>query len=235
MNKTETQKRIDTAKENLASENIEQFPSVFQMARNLAKQAWLSGKGAVVGQGFLTTAEKAHSRLTICESCEFYRDSRCLKCGCFMDKKVHLEAATCPVDKWGENTGIKSVAQIPTPNFDLSKFPENERIELENLAKQAVSDGTGTPINPKVFSYKDIQYKAYRDDHGTIHIGLYIPKLSIVDPMTENEKRIFYMLVNKARALKEPFVYNNRQFFIEEMGNDNFKIRSKRLDGVMEP
>ncbi len=71
MNKTETQKRIDTAKENLASENIEQFPSVFQMARNLAKQAWLSGKGAVVGQGFLTTAEKAHSRLTICESCEF--------------------------------------------------------------------------------------------------------------------------------------------------------------------
>ncbi len=35
MNKTETQKRIDAAKENLASENIEQFPSVFQMARNL--------------------------------------------------------------------------------------------------------------------------------------------------------------------------------------------------------
>ena len=234
MNKTETQKRIDNAKEDLAAENIEQFPSVFQMARNLAKQTWLSGKGVIVGQGFLTMAEKAHSRLTICESCEFYRDSRCLKCGCFMDKKVHLEAATCPMDKWGENTGIKSVAQIPTPNFDLSKFPENERIELENLAKEAVSDGTATAINPKVFSYKDIQYKAYKDNYGVLNIGSYIPKLTIVSQMTEDEKRNFYILVHKARDSKEPFVFKDKQFFIENLPNGNFVIKSIRLKGTME-
>lgn len=44
-------------------------------------------------------------RLSICESCPFYRQSlnQCKKCGCIMPQKVKLADATCPVQKWGKH------------------------------------------------------------------------------------------------------------------------------------
>ena len=42
-------------------------------------------------------------RLSICQSCPFYRKSikQCKKCGCIMPQKVKLADASCPVHKWG--------------------------------------------------------------------------------------------------------------------------------------
>lgn len=39
-------------------------------------------------------------RLSICESCEFYKMKVCGKCNCFMPIKAKLEHAECPIHKW---------------------------------------------------------------------------------------------------------------------------------------
>ena len=43
-------------------------------------------------------------RWDLCSNCEFLKDNRCLKCGCFMKTKHKLggDGISCPVGKWGE-------------------------------------------------------------------------------------------------------------------------------------
>ena len=101
MKESLTPEQYQEIRTKLENENLESFPSVFQQARNLAKQAWLSGVDVAKGKPLLSTAEKAQARLDICAGCEFFSQGRCSKCGCFMDKKAHLEAAQCPINKWG--------------------------------------------------------------------------------------------------------------------------------------
>lgn len=86
--------------EMLKKEDISKFPSTFQMARNVFKQAWDSTKGVLSGRNFLIDADTANNRYNICESCEFLKEKRCTHCGCFMETKVHLESSSCPIGKW---------------------------------------------------------------------------------------------------------------------------------------
>lgn len=48
------------------------------------------------------TDEVAHARYNICDWCpEFISlTKQCKKCGCFMNLKVKLNEATCPLGKW---------------------------------------------------------------------------------------------------------------------------------------
>ena len=39
-------------------------------------------------------------RWDICLGCEFLKDNKCEKCGCFMKVKHKLAMASCPVGKW---------------------------------------------------------------------------------------------------------------------------------------
>ena len=39
-------------------------------------------------------------RWDICTGCEFLKDNKCLKCGCFMKVKHKLAMASCPIGKW---------------------------------------------------------------------------------------------------------------------------------------
>lgn len=43
-------------------------------------------------------------RLSVCQSCPFYRKKidQCKKCGCIMKQKTKLADAFCPVHKWGK-------------------------------------------------------------------------------------------------------------------------------------
>lgn len=84
----------------MAQEKLEAYPSAFQMARNLLKTTWDSAKGVAQGRRLLVTADEAHRRLTTCESCPSYQEKRCVHCGCMMEHKVHLQAATCPQTRW---------------------------------------------------------------------------------------------------------------------------------------
>jgi hypothetical protein len=49
-----------------------------------------------------TEQSEADRRLSICQSCQFYRpkSERCGKCGCFMKLKSTIKRAHCPVHKW---------------------------------------------------------------------------------------------------------------------------------------
>ena len=39
-------------------------------------------------------------RWDLCSGCEFLKDNKCEKCGCFMKVKHKLAMASCPVGKW---------------------------------------------------------------------------------------------------------------------------------------
>ena len=39
-------------------------------------------------------------RWDLCLGCEFLKDNKCEKCGCFMKVKHKLATASCPVGKW---------------------------------------------------------------------------------------------------------------------------------------
>jgi hypothetical protein len=164
-----TEEQIEQARQQLISEDISSFPSLFQQSSNLAKQVWVSGTASVLqGKPLLASADKAYARLQICQGCEFFRDNRCLKCGCFMEKKTHVDAAACPVNKWGPELQVMlTEEQMKTPPpqpkiesippmkaIDLSTYPENEQVELRKLAEESVTHYDGR------FAYSGAQYYA---------------------------------------------------------------------------
>ena len=57
-----------------------------------------------VTKGYVNTgkilSKSPESRIAICVSCEHYKASRCMKCGCFVALKTKFEFAKCPINKW---------------------------------------------------------------------------------------------------------------------------------------
>ena len=47
-----------------------------------------------------TLEEDFAERMKICEGCEWRSNNRCMKCGCFIDKKASWASADCPIGKW---------------------------------------------------------------------------------------------------------------------------------------
>jgi hypothetical protein len=86
----------------LATEDVSQFPSLFQQGRNLAAEMWKLGKKAATLQPVLASADVAFERLQTCSTCpEFEAESgRCKKCGCGMRLKTHILNSSCPLSKW---------------------------------------------------------------------------------------------------------------------------------------
>lgn len=84
-------------------QDIKKYPSTFQMARNLAKEMWKTGKNAARGLPVIVSAEVGFQRLQTCEGCDKFEHetSRCRECGCYMKSKTQLAAASCPLNKWG--------------------------------------------------------------------------------------------------------------------------------------
>jgi len=48
----------------------------------------------------------AEERLEVCKSCFFLQKTfnvyLCKKCGCFLELKIKVPSAECPMKKWGE-------------------------------------------------------------------------------------------------------------------------------------
>jgi hypothetical protein len=89
----------------LETEDIARFPSAFQMARNLARDAWKAARESAAGAPLLLDAGAAHVRLEVCMACPEFDDGRCRKCGCYMNVKAHLAAMNCPLGKWPGDPG----------------------------------------------------------------------------------------------------------------------------------
>lgn len=82
-----------------------ELPSFTDMARGLLGSAKDVISGAVHGEGVLVNEDVYVGRMNICKACEFFRhtDSRCSKCGCFMEAKTRFVKTTCPINKWGSS------------------------------------------------------------------------------------------------------------------------------------
>lgn len=48
----------------------------------------------------IANEELQQKRQNVCDSCEFYINRRCSKCGCFMAVKIRLQTSSCPEGKW---------------------------------------------------------------------------------------------------------------------------------------
>lgn len=87
------------------TEDLSHFPSAFQMARGLARDAWKAAREAATGAPLMLPAEAARVRLDVCASCSAFDDGRCRKCGCFVSVKAHMSAMNCPLGKWPGDPG----------------------------------------------------------------------------------------------------------------------------------
>lgn len=112
----------------ISEEDPAQYPSLFEMGRNMFRTAWMSAENLAKGQPILASPERAMARLNICQDCVFFvkDQSRCQKCGCYMKTKVNIEASACPANLWGD---LQSVAPgLPRPSLPAGatepKFPK---------------------------------------------------------------------------------------------------------------
>lgn len=211
-----TPEKFQEIKSALESENSVQFPSAFQMARNLLKQAWTSSIDVARGQPLLASAEKSKARMDICKGCEFLRDTRCVKCGCFMDKKVHIESAQCPTNKWGADLQKLYPAEIAQKNLesphrtlhniDIHKeFSADDAAAIDRLATESLEfDGR--------FSWKGMQFKAIVAPNGARQISQLQPKISVVTSMP-NHKNL---------SVEEQIEFNN--LLVKHQAPDQNKV-----------
>lgn len=224
------EEKIEQERKKLVEEDLTKFPSIFQQARNLAKQAWVSGTGVLQGKAFLTTAEKAYARLEICKTCEFFKDTRCLKCGCFMEKKAHIELASCPVNKWGPELQVMlTQAQMDGYNtsikiVNLATFSEEDSNVMKLLAENALKNGNG------VFSYKLIEYRArYKNGKSGeyfISINQRMDRKTLTSNMTDEQKKEFYNLAKQVKDLNGPktFVYDGIEYRVTAIEGNRMSI-----------
>lgn len=263
-NQNLTPEKYQEIKTKLENENLEKFPSLFQQARNLAKQAWTSGIDVAKGKPLLASAEKAAARLEICQGCEFFKQDRCLKCGCFMNAKIHVESAGCPINKWGPDLQrmysqeelIRMQQQTPqnqnaalTIEINFSNFPPEIIKEIIGLMDNALLyDGR--------FSYKGSQYLV-KIDHTTDARKLYQlrpkvnptpppPPPSTVDQKDPKEKedvgknKDFLNLVEKHKADDQPkiFQFGGVSYYMNQKPDktfDVYKINQENLEKLFKP
>jgi hypothetical protein len=94
--------RIQENKIKSLQKSNKQYPSAFQMAKNLGGDIIKNIKSISSGNALNVSSDVKESRKNICLSCEFYDKpkDRCTKCGCNMAVKTYLRASSCPIGKW---------------------------------------------------------------------------------------------------------------------------------------
>ena len=229
-----TQEEYEKIKQKYETENLNEFPSVFQQARNLAKQMWVSGIDKAKGRPFLSSPEKAAARMAICETCEFLKENRCVKCGCYMSAKIHIESSGCPINKWGAELQklnspetVEAISRAPErrdPRVDLEKLPKKEADEMQELAQEALNyDGR--------FGYKRKQYKATIGADNIVKIieifklgpmAKRVHDMSVTDP--RDQVRFNKLIVDHQKP-DMPKIFSFKKFYFHLIPDRNgFKI-----------
>jgi hypothetical protein len=103
MNKDFLKQKIQENKiRELQNSNKKNYPSNFQMVKNLTKDVVRNVKSISQGNPINASDAVINHRKSICGSCEFFDRGaeRCTKCGCNMAIKTYLKASNCPIGKW---------------------------------------------------------------------------------------------------------------------------------------
>ena len=144
-----------------------------------------------------------------------------------MEKKSHVEAAQCPINKWGSELQVMRTAEELKTNIirlpgetipqmkaiDLTAYPETEQVDIKKLAEENLANYDGR------FSYKGSQYLAKLFQNGRLLIYLLTPndkKKTIVDHLTlEERQQLNTIAIQKlAEANNSPatFTFKETQF-----------------------
>ena len=92
---------MENAERLFAEDEKKEFPSRFQMARNLAKDLWNVAKAKKKKLPIIVPSEVAQERYEICQECEHITsEDQCSKCGCYMTAKVNFAPIGCPIKMW---------------------------------------------------------------------------------------------------------------------------------------
>lgn len=215
-----TLEKFQEIKTNLESENLTEFPSAFQISRNLLKQSWAANIDAAKSTHLLTTVAKAAARMDICKGCQFFNDPRCIKCGCFMDKQVHVESSQCPVNKWGTDLQALFPTDIARKNLenshremqmhnldDFNQFSKQDAEMIVRLATESLElGGHGR------FSWKEMHFKAFIEPNGSRRVSQLKEKVSMVKSLPNH----------KDLSVEEQIEFNN--LMLNHQGVDREKV-----------
>lgn len=65
-------------------------------------KAWVRYQWAAAnGYKLIATSAVMERRSKLCETCDFYNDGVCDRCGCLILSKTLLNTEKCPVGRWG--------------------------------------------------------------------------------------------------------------------------------------
>ena len=91
----------------LMTDNKEEFPSLPEQGKNIAKFTFEVVKNVIDisprnETKLIIPEEEQKQRLDICKKCDYYsvRQNRCRQCGCYLGTKVKFGASACPIGKW---------------------------------------------------------------------------------------------------------------------------------------
>jgi hypothetical protein len=80
----------------------QEFPSLIEQGKNLAKSATEVIKTSIKGTPLFAPHEVQKERWDICNQCEFINKelNRCTACGCNLNMKISYSGVSCPKEKW---------------------------------------------------------------------------------------------------------------------------------------
>ena len=99
--------RVGSIWQTIMDDNKEEFPTIKEQGKNLAKFTFEVVKDSVLNIGLtegevFASDELKNERMDICKKCEHYsmRQERCKKCGCWLVHKIKFKVSECPIKKW---------------------------------------------------------------------------------------------------------------------------------------
>ena len=142
-----------------------------------------------------------------------------------MDKKVHIESAQCPVNKWGPelqkmypDEAVKANLEGPRQNMPIvdifKQFPKKDAEAIDQLAEESLKfDGR--------FSWNKMEFKAFIAPDGVRKILQLRPnnlvqaiipdsKLSVEEQVEFNQ----LLLKHQAPDKEKVFAYKSRYFYL---------------------
>lgn len=107
----------------------QEYPSLIQQGKNLAKFSWDLIKYLQQEKNFMSLFvddDVYERRIDLCKACDKYdpEEHRCRECGCFLEQKARIILDSCPLSKWGpedsqwEETFSKIASDIENQNND---------------------------------------------------------------------------------------------------------------------
>lgn len=139
--------------------------------RDLSRIMWRTIKDIFTFKRFHRGIKERRRVLTICKSCDRYKDHRCKECNCVMPIATWLKEKSCPLGKWKVN-GMVSVLLTTKDEPLLAKtiksLEKNAKEEIEIIVEEDVNDDGRRVLLNKLANKANGDYLYIIDSHCTV-------------------------------------------------------------------